>query len=161
MCEPSCRNRLPDMPLGVVGYMDKQSSQSSGQPPLSHESRLFQAFHGECPHPHGRACQRGTQLREQFVTRCARVQFCFQASGLFGVETSSFGIRQQTVQATRKMTNMKRDGRRVSGTSIQLFIRKISTPSMQIFFRQLQSMKNRASDGWNIDLSTAQPRLEG
>jgi hypothetical protein len=32
---------------------------------------------------------------------------------------------------------------------------------MQVFFRQPQRMKNRASDGGNFDLSTAQPRLEG
>jgi len=149
------------MPLGVVGCMDKQSSQSSGQPLLSHESRLFQIFPRECPHPHGRICQRRAQLCKQFVTRCARIQFRSQSSDLLAAETSSFGISQQTVQATRKMTDVKRNGRRVPGTSVQLFVGKTSTPFMQVFFRQPQRMKNRASDGGNFDLSTAQPRLEG
>ena len=74
-------------------------------------------------------------------------------------ERFPFRIRQQSIQASSNVAQLKRHRRKPIWTSMHLFRRQRSAPLHRVFTRHFQRMQDRSLLGWKLRQGAAQPRF--
>jgi hypothetical protein len=88
------RYGLANVPLRMIGYMDKKPTNSGGQFLLSDFSHFIQLLRSESANPLGVFGESHYEFRKQLVPRGCRIQFAFHQRYLLRSKLLPFGISQ-------------------------------------------------------------------
>ncbi len=152
-------DRLSDVALGVIGAVDDEARDGSGQLLAADCARFRPGLRIDGANA---GLGGGDSLLERFekrVTICGGGQFFGHRSQLVWVQRFFFGVGEQAVEAAHDVAHMKCDGRQVVRASGEFFLTQRCAPATDIFAGEFECVEYGALLGGQLYQRAAQPRL--